>query len=68
MGILLVIFSIYVDVVHASAFRQAENGLVPRSPITTAPPQLDDRAVSSICGFYSDSVTSSLSAFRLTFP
>ncbi|KAN0075734.1 hypothetical protein V8E54_007004 [Elaphomyces granulatus] len=57
MGTLLVIFLFYVRVVHASAFHQAENELVPRSPITTAPPKLDDRDVSSLCGFYYDSVT-----------
>jgi hypothetical protein len=67
MGTLLVIFWFYVYVVHASTFCQVENGLAPRSPITTAPPKLDNRDESSICGFYYDSVITTSSTFRLKF-
>ncbi|KAN0085532.1 hypothetical protein V8E54_001999 [Elaphomyces granulatus] len=52
MGTLLMFFSFYICAIHASAFHQAENGLAPRPPITTAPPKLDDRDSSTICGYY----------------
>jgi hypothetical protein len=63
MGMVIFLFYIFV---HASAFPQVENGLAPSSPITMAPPKLDNRDVSSICGFYLDSVTTNLSTFQLT--
>jgi hypothetical protein len=70
MGTLLMFFSFYACVIHVSAFHQAKNGLAPRSPITTAPPKLDDRDGSAICGFYYNlnSVVTDDSAFLLILP
>ncbi|KAN0085528.1 hypothetical protein V8E54_001995 [Elaphomyces granulatus] len=50
VGTLVVLF-FHICVIYASAVRQAENGL--------APQKLDDRDISTICGFFYDSVTTS---------